>query len=323
MVKTMKVLVVDDDEAYLQLLHMILRRKGHEVAEAKDGKIAWELMLAEPFPMVISDWMMPEMDGVELTRKIRSANFSLYTYIILLTAKKNTEDVIEGLEAGADDYLSKPFDLSELRARIKIGERIISLESELRESRDKLIFQATRDSLTELLNRRGLYECVEAEIARAKREQYPISFVMIDLDHFKKTNDEHGHLVGDEALCLVADILSKEKRIYDAAGRWGGEEFLIVLPGATVEEAQGVAERMRYAISNARLEIKDNKPPVTIHASFGVACGHPNLNISLDELVGMADQALYQAKQAGGDMVIAYHEERAGSLTPVVLKTNE
>jgi two-component system chemotaxis response regulator CheY len=318
----MRVLVVDDDEAYLQLLHMVLKRRGHDVIEAKDGKAAWELMQENPFPMVVSDWMMPEMDGIELTLNIRKIKFKIYTYIILLTAKKTTEEVIEGLEAGADDYLTKPFDLNELRARIKIGERIIALETELRESRDKLIIQATRDSLTELLNRRGLYECIELETARAKREDIPLSLLMIDLDHFKSVNDNYGHLVGDEALCLVADIISEKKRIYDAAGRWGGEEFIIVLPGANMEEAQGVAERMRSAISNARLDTPEGKP-VTIHGSFGVVSVDPKADISLDTLVGMADQALYRAKQGGGDRVSVYQEDQAGNSVVVPLKTDQ
>jgi len=301
----MRTLIVDDDEAYLQLLRMILERQGHVVYEAANGQQAWNLLQVEPIPLVITDWMLPELDGVGLTRRIRQANFPYYTYVILLTARKTLNDIVDGIEAGTDDYLTKPFDVSELKARIGIGERILTLETRLRESLHQLASLASHDSLTGLLNRRALYEIIEKEQARTQEAGIPLGVVMIDLDHFKMINDQYGHLVGDEALCQVANIIMGRKRSSDHAGRWGGEEFLLVLPGASVQEAGHVAERMRIAIRSLCIPLKDGRV-VSVRASLGAASTSPGEEFSLERLIDGADKALYMAKAAGRDLVKLY-----------------
>jgi two-component system chemotaxis response regulator CheY len=301
----MKVLIVDDDIAYIQLLRIILKSKKHEVVEASDGKAAWELLQQNTYPFLITDWMLPKLDGPELIRLVRAANFSHYTYIIMLTAKHAKGDMVDGLESGADDYLIKPFDLSELRARISIGERILNLETRLRDSMDQLYVYATRDSLTGLLNRRALYESVETELKRAKRELKPISMILMDVDHFKLVNDQYGHRIGDQALCMVAQTLEKKKRPYDLVGRWGGEEFLLILPGTGLEDAKRVAERIRVDIDNVEFILKESEK-IHLQASFGVVCMDSTQDVSFDELVQRADEALYIAKNEGRNRVYAY-----------------
>jgi diguanylate cyclase (GGDEF)-like protein len=306
----MRVLIVDDDGDYLQFLRMILERQGHVVYEAADGLTAWDLLQTEAIPFVVTDWMLPELDGIGLTRNIRAANFPYYSYIILLTAKKGRADIVNGLEAGADDYLTKPFDVSELRARIKIGERILNLEMRLRESLHQLASLASHDSLTGLLNRRALYEIIEKEQNRTEGAGFPLSVVMIDLDHFKLINDQYGHLAGDEALCQVAKAITERKRSSDHAGRWGGEEFLLVLPGANLQEAGIVAERMRVAIGSLIIRLDDGRV-VSVRASLGVASTVPSEKFSLERLIDGADKALYMAKAAGRDLVRLYTKEQA------------
>jgi two-component system cell cycle response regulator len=306
----MRILIVDDDEEYLKLLRMILERQGHVVFEAANGLQAWNQLQSETIPLVITDWMLPELDGVELTKRIRKANLPYYTYLILLTAKKTLNDIVDGLEAGADDYLTKPFDVSEFRARIGIGERILNLEARLRESLHQLASLASHDSLTGLLNRRALYEIIEKEQSRTLNAGISLSVVMIDLDHFKLINDQYGHLVGDEVLCQVAKIIMERKRSSDHAGRWGGEEFLLVLPGANVQEAGNVAERMRVAIGSLSIPLKDGRM-VSVKASLGAASTVPEEEFSLERLIEGADKALYMAKAAGRDLVMLYPGDQA------------
>jgi two-component system cell cycle response regulator len=301
----MRILIVDDDEAYLQLLRMIMERQGHVVYEAVNGLQAWTLLQNDPIPLVITDWMLPEMDGVELIRRIRKADFPNYTYLIMLTAKKTRDDIVDGIEAGADDYLVKPFDVSELRARIGIGERILDLETRLRESLHQLACLASHDSLTGLLNRRALYEQ-----QRTQNTGIPFSVVMIDLDHFKLINDQYGHLVGDEVLCQVARTIVERKRSSDHAGRWGGEEFLLLLPGANLQKAGYVAERMRVGIKSLQIPLKDGRV-VSVNASLGVASAVSGEEFSLEKLIDGADKALYMAKAAGRDLVRLFPNEQA------------
>jgi two-component system chemotaxis response regulator CheY len=251
--------------------------------------------------LVITDWMMPHVSGPELVQLIRAAGFRSYVYIIMLTAKEGKSDVIQGLEAGADDYLKKPFDTGELMARIKIGERILNLEARLQE-------MATHDPLTGLLNRRAVYDHAEAELNRARRDTTPTSLVLLDVDHFKSVNDRYGHLIGDQALKLVADILRSHRRTYDWVGRWGGEEFLIILPNTSSAEAQVVAERVREGIAAATLPLPDGKP-LEMRASLGVtstALTTTPPSAALDRLVQQADEALYRAKRAGRNTVCVF-----------------
>jgi diguanylate cyclase (GGDEF)-like protein len=249
--------------------------------------------------------MMPDMDGVELINNIRKASFPHYIYVILLTARSTKTDVVTGLEAGADDYLVKPFDLDELRARVNIANRIIDLERRLRESLDRVQKMATHDSLTDLYNRRALYDIAENELARARRENKPVSLVMMDIDHFKNVNDEYGHNIGDQALRRVAHIIVEKIRTYDTAARWGGEEFLLVLPGTDMKEASQIAERVRQGIENAKIPLQGGKH-LDLQASFGVSTSLPNDLLTFDLLVHQADEALYDAKDEGRNRVCTY-----------------
>jgi two-component system cell cycle response regulator len=305
----MKVLIVDDDPTNRHLLSAMLLSTRHEFQEASDGMSAWELLQKETINLVITDWMMPDMDGVELIDYIRKANFAHYVYIIMLTARSTKADVVTGLESGADDYLVKPFDLDELRARVKIANRIIDLETRLRESRDRNQKMATYDSLTNLYNRRALYDIVDNELARARRDKKPVSLVMMDIDHFKNVNDAHGHNIGDRALSIVAHIISEKIRAYDTAARWGGEEFLLVLPGADLVEAELIAERVRQGIETSEIPIPGGKH-LNLQASFGVSTSRPDDLLTFDLLVHQADEALYDAKDKGRNRVCVYGHEK-------------
>lgn len=299
----MKMLIVDDDPLQRRLLQASLTRYGHEVIESPDGAVAWELLQREPISMVITDWMMPVMNGPDLIRRIRSGHFPSYVYIILLTAKDTKEDVVSGLDSGADDYLTKPFDPNEMRARIDIGVRILSLESRLRETLEQLQVMATYDSLTGLLNRRAVYERAQTELDRTRREVCSLSLVMLDIDHFKSVNDKYGHLVGDQALRLVAGTITQNKRSYDWAGRWGGEEFLLVLPDTSLLEAGDIAERMRANVASLQFPLADGQY-LNLRVSLGVSSVDANSqHPTLGELIQQADDALYCAKKQGRNKV--------------------
>jgi len=261
--------------------------------------------------MLLVDWMMPGLDGPELIRRIRGAGWPGYTYIILLTAKSGRDDVVEGLNAGADDYVTKPFRRDELLARMGVGSRILDLETRLSESLAREEALATLDSLTGLPNRRALYDRARAELNRAQREKKSIGLIMMDIDDFKPINDQFGHAAGDEALRLVAEVLQKSKRDYDFTGRWGGDEFLAILPGTSILQAGLVAERIRASIDKVRLEA-DGAGAVVLRTSLGVACASPAFHpVELDELLQQADSALYRAKAEGRNRV-CLHSGPAG-----------
>ncbi len=311
----MKILIVDDDPVLRQILQTYMSRAGYDVALAENGQTALDIWERETIRLVITDWMMPVMDGPELIRRIRAVSAPAYTYIIMLTAKESKGDVIYGLEAGADDYLTKPFNTGELRARVKIGERILNLENRLNQTLQQMEELATLDSLTGLLNRRALYTHAEAELSRSRRDRNPVSLMMLDIDHFKQVNDRHGHLVGDKALRLVADTLKLNKRPYDWAGRWGGEEFLLVLPSTDEGLAVTIAERMRQQILDTHLPLAAGV--LQLHASFGIASTSTGLDLvtngselyHLDSLVARADEALMRAKELGRNRVCVYEPD--------------
>jgi two-component system chemotaxis response regulator CheY len=308
----MKILIVDDDPVLRQILQTYMSRAGYDVALAENGQAALDIWERETIRLVITDWMMPVMDGPELIRRIRAVSAPAYTYIIMLTAKESKGDVIYGLEAGADDYLTKPFNTGELRARVKIGERILNLENRLNQTLQQMEELATLDSLTGLLNRRALYTHAEAELSRSRRDRNPVSLMMLDIDHFKQVNDRHGHLVGDKALRLVADTLKLNKRPYDWAGRWGGEEFLLVLPSTDEGLAVTIAERMRLQILDTHLSVATGV--LQLNASFGIASTSTGFELEasttelyhLDSLVARADEALMRAKELGRNRVCVY-----------------
>ena len=300
----MKILVVEDEPASRRLVVINLTWGGHEVVEADGGEAGWQAFLREQTRLVITDWMMPEVNGTELIRRIRSAGQAGYTYIILLTAMGTKEHVVVGLESGADDYVTKPYDTQELLARVAIGERILKLEESLLTSRQQMTYLATHDVLTGLLNRRAVQERAEAELNRANRESVPLSLILLDVDHFKSVNDRFGHAVGDQALQLVARLLTQRVRTYDWVGRWGGEEFLMVLPGTPLPEAGVAADRIREALEAAALPLAAGGE-VKMTVSLGVACVTPvaGRSPSLEEVVRQTDAALYRAKGLGRNRV--------------------
>jgi two-component system cell cycle response regulator len=287
------------------------------VVEADGGEAAWDHYQREHARLVITDWMMPGMNGLDLIGHIRNAQEQAgFTYIILLTALSGKAQVVRGLQAGADDYLTKPYDLDELEARVKIAERILDLQEKLTTSRRQMEVLAMQDTLTGLLNRRAIHDRALAELNRLKRgtAAAPLSVIMLDIDYFKEVNDAFGHEAGDSVLQKFAELLAQQLRSYDGLGRWGGEEFLMLLPGTGVVEAQAVAERIRAAVEKASATLQpapypDSQNPLS--ASLGVASietldpaqEDTGSEHWLDELVRAADQALYRAKKEGRNRV--------------------
>jgi diguanylate cyclase (GGDEF)-like protein len=304
----MKTLIVEDEPEFRLLLSVLLRQRSYDVIEAMDGQTAWDILQKETIPLVLTDWVMPQMHGPELIRKIRAANFPHYTYIILLTARTAHQDLVDGLTSGADDYLVKPFDSDEMNARLQIAERILGLETKLRETLDQMKVLALKDSLTGILNRRAIFEAAENELDRAHREKSSLSLLMADLDHFKTINDRFGHAAGDLALRLAVETIVNNLRPYDQVGRWGGEEFLIVLPNTESEEALQIAERLRMSIARAEMDLGVGEA-LDLRMSLGVTSTSLGNNLNLDLLVNQADVALYLAKNNGRNQVKVFKGE--------------
>jgi len=304
----MRILIAEDDPVSRRLLEAKLVKWGYEVVVTRNGEEAWEALRMEDAPrLAILDWMMPGIDGVELCKKIRTEIWEPYTYIILLTALHREEDLVTGMEAGADDYITKPFKANELRVRLRAGRRIIELQSELIEAREVLREQATHDPLTGLWNHTEILRILRRQLSRAEREGGDVSVIMADLDHFKKVNDNHGHMAGDTVLRLVSRRMLSQVRDYDYIGRYGGEEFLLVLPGCDRESAAELGERIRLSICGECMDIPDGMVPVTI--SLGVATHRCGKKCDVDALVRAADEALYRAKKNGRNRL-----ETAGSV---------
>jgi two-component system cell cycle response regulator len=294
----MKILIAEDELLSRRVLEASLAKWGYEVEVAKDGSEAWTFFEQEDEPrLAVLDWMMPGLDGVEVCRRIRHREARPYVYIVLLTARSQKQDLLRALEAGADDYLTKPFDAEELRARLHVGRRIIELQDELIAAREALRFQATHDPLTGLFNRAVILDVLRRELHRGQREHTPVGVVMADLDHFKKVNDTHGHLTGDAVLREAAHRMAASVRGYDAVGRYGGEEFLIVVPTSDEMGTLAQAERIRQSIEGIPIATPAGEMRVT--ASFGLAVSSDAEPAEPEALVHAADTALYRAKQAG------------------------
>lgn len=294
----MRVLIAEDSGPSRLVLEKTLLRWGYDVVSCRDGEQAWEELGKRDAPqLAILDWMMPGYSGPEICKMVRERAREPYTYILLLTSRSEREDLIEGLESGADDYITKPFDQNELNVRLRTGLRILDLQAELVQAREALREQAMRDALTGLWNRRSILEYLEKERARARRERAPVALILLDLDHFKMVNDQYGHLVGDEVLREAARRLSGSVRPYDGVGRYGGEEFLVVLPGCDSVCLGGRAEGVRQAFSDLPFTVQGKTLHVT--ASLGGTVYFPDDSISTSDLIRTADDALYGAKSAG------------------------
>jgi diguanylate cyclase (GGDEF)-like protein len=296
-----RILVADDDASTRLLLRRALERAGYEVLEAVDGNQAWELLTrGAPPQLAILDWMMPQIEGLELCRRLRSLPGEAYVYLILLSARDRKADLLAGLHAGADDYLAKPFDRHELEARLLVGQRIVAMQAELQQAKQQLWLLATHDSLTGVWNRRGILEILQRELVRnVRRPEEPVSVLLIDVDHFKAINDTWGHAAGDRVLAEVAGQLADQVRTYDAVGRYGGEEFLVVLPGTDAYQAQAVGERLRRAVASGALL----GGQIRVGVSIGVACSSPLGGDTPADILGRADDALYRAKRQGRNRV--------------------
>jgi diguanylate cyclase (GGDEF)-like protein len=298
----MKILIAEDDPSFRRLLEDHLTRWGYDVLAAADGDEALRTLQADDPPqLAMLDWMMPGLNGVEVCRRVREKGNDSYTYIILLTSLQRDEDLVTGLEAGADDYMTKPFRHSELRLRLRAGRRIIELQQELRSARDTFRTKASHDALTGLWNHGEILQILAQELARAEREKKSVGVIMADIDFFKRINDTHGHLAGDVVLRETAARMHALMRSYDYFGRFGGEEFLAILPDCGLEYAAAFAERLRLAVSFGRIDTPEGLIPVTV--SFGVATGNHESLKNADSLVKSADQALYRAKKNGRNRV--------------------
>jgi diguanylate cyclase (GGDEF)-like protein len=307
----MQALVAEDNPVFQAMLRSMLSKWGYDVALARDGNEAWRLLQPDGAPrLAILDWMMPGIDGVELCRRVRAAGREPYQYILLLTARTDSEDLVEGMDAGADDYLTKPFKAQELRVRLRAGRRILDLQEELLAAREALRDQATHDGLTGLLNRSTILDTLQNEAERAMRERRPLAIVLVDLDRFKLINDTHGHLAGDAVLREAARRMKHACRRYDAIGRYGGEEFLVIVPGCDSAASQAQAERLCANLASQPFAAAGVSLSVT--CSIGVSWREHPLPSQMDAFIREADEALYAAKDRGRNRVAAYSHPEPG-----------
>ncbi len=295
------ILIVEDNPVSRKHLEMSLTKAGEKVISAKNGREALENFEKDFFPIVITDWIMPEKNGLELCRAIRNHTLQGYVFIVLLTANDSKRDIIAGLEAGADDYLTKPFNNAELMARLNTGKRILRLERSLKKANEEIRKLSITDPLTGIYNRVYLTDRLPQEIKRARRYGHPLSLIMCDIDHFKRINDSYGHHAGDITLKAFVGYLKQSIRgNVDWVARYGGEEFLIVLPETGLECACRAAERIRHSVSEMAVNIEGKE--ISITASFGLSSFNPseyNEKISPESMIEEADKFMYQAKRKG------------------------
>ena len=296
--RNLKVLIAEDNVILSRSLARNISNWGYEVVTARNGSEAWNYILKDNIRLAILDWVMPGIDGLSLCRKIRTElpkNKTEYVYLILLTGKNQQEDIVEGLSSGADDYMIKPANLLELKVRLMNGGRIIDLE-------DKRIQLATTDSLTNIWNRRKIFEFFEEELDRGARERISIGAIMIDIDNFKKINDNFGHSVGDKVISEVAYRLKHSLRRYDKIGRYGGDEMLIVLPNCDQNNVAAISERLREVVCTKKIKTTAGDLDLTI--SLGGTSTQYLDEISLNKMLEISDQALYQAKRNGRNCTV-------------------
>lgn len=300
----MRILVADDDQLSRLLLQSAVEELGFESVAAIDGDQAWKLFLETSPEVVITDRMMPGIDGLELCKRIRAQDSIGYTYVILSTSLIERSDVLNGMEAGADDYLTKPLDRLALESRLVAARRVASLHAELQRHRAELIRLAGTDPLTQLRNRESLDGDLAAIHARSERYGHSYCLAMCDIDRFKAYNDSFGHPAGDQVLRSVATKLTAQAREGDGVYRYGGEEFLLVLPEQDTTSAAAAAERVRRSVEELPVHDADGGPTRGVTVSIGVAAFDPGHGTTSKALLARADAALYQAKAAGRNRVV-------------------
>jgi two-component system cell cycle response regulator len=296
----MRILIADDEPISLRMLGSTLQRAGYEVVAVRNGRAAVEELCRPEGPRIaLLDWMMPALDGPAVCREVRRRRGESHVHLVLLTSKNSKQDIVIGLESGADDYLIKPFDPEELKARLHTGLRILQLEDNLLEAREEMRYKATHDALTSLLNRGTVVELLAHELARTHRENSCTIAVLGDIDHFKLVNDTYGHPVGDEVLREVGRRLLSSVRSYDFVGRYGGEEFLLVLNNCDASTSIARAEEIRIAVGGSPIPTSQGALSITL--SVGVIASHGRGPETVEEFLCAVDRALYSAKAAGRD----------------------
>jgi len=294
-VKKISVLVVDDEPDIVRIVGRALQGAGYKVLEAYDATSAWKLLRRNPVDIIVCDIMMPEVSGLDLCRSVKRDARLQECHFILLTAKSGVDERVAGLDAGADDYIPKPFDIQELLARVNAGRRIVSSRRQLHED-------SVTDPLTGLYTRRVLWAFLDKELARARRYDYDLSMLVIDIDHFKRLNDTYGHLAGDEVLRQIGRLIRQRLRKSDVAVRFGGEEFVLLLPQTDSSGAEVLGRRLCEAVCNKQFQYQDKPLPAAVSIGAASLADYPDA--TPQTLFEQADAAMYQAKQAGGNRVL-------------------
>ncbi len=298
----MRICLAEDDPPHRYVLESLLTHWGYDVISVADGEAAWQLLQEDDAPeMAILDWTMPGLDGNQVCERVRARGGDRYVYLLLLSAKDKTDDIVLGLEAGADDYLGKPYRPPELRARLMVGERILATQKELIASREELRQQAMRDGLTDIWNRVAIMNLLTSNVSRARREGQPLGILLVDVDHFKHVNDTCGHQAGDAVLRETATRMCNVMRPYDMVGRYGGEEFLVLLPGGDASNSLHFAERLRENVAAEPVVYENNSISISISIGLTVYPGSGKEDVA--SLLREADLALYQAKRGGRNRV--------------------
>ncbi len=309
----MQILIAEDDAVSRIILHTVVEQFGHTCLVAENGAQAWELFQNSAVEVVISDRSMPGMDGIELCRRVRQTPRRGYTYFIFLTALDEQQQLLAGIEMGADDYLTKPLNHADLQLRLLVAARVTALHHQLAEQQDELerlnaqlFAQARRDPLTQLGNRLRLREDLDVLAGQVARYGHCYCAVMCDVDHFKAYNDHYGHLAGDAVLRAIANTIAQSCRAGDLVYRYGGEEFLVILPEQSLASATTAAERTRLAVEQLGLAHAAKTPAGVVTISAGIAMLEPNTGMTIDDWLRDADTALYRAKAAGRNCVVPF-----------------
>lgn len=311
-----RIVLVEDSPVYQKLISGHLREWGFDVIALTDGLQAWTLLQQPHSPrLALVDWVMPKLDGIALCKKLRERQIcEYYVYTIILTAKDTQGDLVKAMEAGADDYLVKPFDAQELRAKLMVGKRILALQEELISAREAMRYSATHDSLTGVANRKEVLDALRKELSRSRREKSSVAIALVDVDRFKAVNDELGHPFGDEALKEIARRLRADLRVYDSLGRYGGEEFLLVLPGCDLAAALRRTAHIGALVSDTPVRAGVKSRRITV--SMGVAVSNGVGESEVESLLNHADVALYEAKKNGRNRVEHADQDRYSTSKP-------